>query len=235
MKQTEKFAPKYSPTLAKSICDRVAAGESIMALCKDAGMPVPETVAKWRKNLPEFAAAMRAAQEASGQTRDHFVLNDVRWRFYNDVVVPYRGNECLAWPFSTKGSHGYGAIWETVKGPRKRNKVIYISRLLCELEHGPPPSDTHEAAHSCGRGKFGCVTRRHLSWKTVQENNWDKDAHGTRIWGENHPDAVLTAAQVLDIRARAAAGEKQCDLLREYGVAKATMSSIIRRKTWRRI
>lgn len=103
------------------------------------------------------------------------------------------------------------------------------------LDESWMPSPTHEAAHSCGRGKFGCVNRRHLSWKTVQENNWDKDIHGTRIWGESHPDVTLTSAQVLDIRARVAAGEMQRALAKEYRVGSSTVHSIVHRKTWKRL
>ena len=37
----------YSPELARSICERIAAGETLRAICKDEGMPAPSTVSGW--------------------------------------------------------------------------------------------------------------------------------------------------------------------------------------------
>jgi hypothetical protein len=51
--------------------------------------------------------------------------------------------------------------------------------------------------------------------------------------GERNPRAKLTWAQVNDIRARLASGERQCDLARAYQVDKTTMSSLARGETWR--
>jgi hypothetical protein len=78
-------------------------------------------------------------------------------RYFNDVVLPYDGDECLMWPYA-KGSRGYGIV--CIDGIKR-----IIGRLLCAECNGPPPTPKHEAAHSCGKGKEGCVTKRHLSWK----------------------------------------------------------------------
>ncbi len=219
---------RYSDEVADAICRRLEAGESFYVIGEDPMLPAPATIVAWRTKHPEFGEAVKAALKSSGRV-ERQVKAEEKWSFYNDVIVPYEGDECIFWPFSTTGSRGYAAIHQS-KGP-----TIYISRLVCELEHGPAPTDTHEAAHSCGKGHLGCATRSHLSWKTVQENNWDKDEHGTRIWGETHPDAKLTVPQVVEIRSRAAAGELQWRLAEEFGVAKTTMSSIVNRKTWKRV
>jgi len=43
-----KTAPvRYSPQLAESICARLAEGESLNAICKDAGMPHESSVRGW--------------------------------------------------------------------------------------------------------------------------------------------------------------------------------------------
>lgn len=38
---------RYSPHLAKAICQRLAAGETLRAICRDAGMPPERTVRGW--------------------------------------------------------------------------------------------------------------------------------------------------------------------------------------------
>jgi hypothetical protein len=54
---------------------------------------------------------------------------------------------------------------------------------------------------------------------------------GGALRGEAHPKAKLTSAQVAEIKARVAAGEKQITMVREYGSSKATISFIINGKT----
>lgn len=52
--------------------------------------------------------------------------------------------------------------------------------------------------------------------------------------GEDHYGAKLTVAQVREIRARRAAGEKLIDLAREFGVGDARLSVIVNHpeKAW---
>lgn len=42
----------------------------------------------------------------------------------------------------------------------------------------------------------------------------------------------LTGDRVLEIRQRAAAGERQTALAAEFGVDKATVNGIVKRRTW---
>lgn len=53
------------------------------------------------------------------------------------------------------------------------------------------------------------------------------------ILGENHPDSKLTASIVGEARNRFAAGERSCDLAKEYGVSTTVMHFAIRGKTWK--
>lgn len=53
--------------------------------------------------------------------------------------------------------------------------------------------------------------------------------------GERHGHAKLTGDQVRKIRRRYAEGARYTDLAREYGVSDGTLSSILRRKTWRHV
>lgn len=122
-------------------------------------------------------------QWAKGMCGRHYMLNKrngsplvqvktsdgalLKWLM--DVAWPYDGNECLSWPFATAG-HGYGQV--------KVGKTHYgAHRLICEWENGDPPSPEHQAAHSCGNGHKGCVTKAHLSWKLPKENSQDRILH----------------------------------------------------------
>jgi DNA-binding XRE family transcriptional regulator len=56
---------------------------------------------------------------------------------------------------------------------------------------------------------------------TMRENNQDR----ARAWRGPHK---LTRAQVLDIKARVVAGERQADLARQYGVTRPNINHIVK-------
>jgi hypothetical protein len=58
---------RYSAALAKTICERLAAGELIYRISRDEGMPTPEAVQKWARERPDFAAALDVARRAGGR------------------------------------------------------------------------------------------------------------------------------------------------------------------------
>lgn len=142
--------------------------------------------------------------------------------FFREVVVPYDGDECLTWPYIKE--HGYGVI-----AKNKRMKVV--SRLLCEEINGPPPSPEYDAAHSCGNGTKGCVTKKHLSWKTKVENCADKLTHGTHNRGERHGNSKLTESQVVEIISLNGK-ETKAATARRFGISPQTVSKIHRRERW---
>ena len=55
-------ASVYDGETAQAICARVAAGESLRAICREAGRPHRTTLAGWRLAHPEFAEALACAQ-----------------------------------------------------------------------------------------------------------------------------------------------------------------------------
>ncbi len=91
-------------------------------------------------------------------------------RFLNEVALPYRGDECLVWPYSTNGV-GYGQI-------RQGYKKLSVHRIICDAVNGPAPSEKHEVAHNCGNGHLGCCAPNHLRWATRIENRADIKIHG---------------------------------------------------------
>lgn len=144
-------------------------------------------------------------------------------RFILDTVLPYEGNECLIWPFS-RDDKGRARM-------RRDGRPQQVPRIICEFVHGPAPSKLHQAAHSCGKGHEGCVTKGHLSWKTPSGNQMDRVGHGTSTRGENHGMSRLMEDDVRQIR-RLCANMLQRDIATKFGVSRATVSMILSGKRW---
>ena len=110
--------------------------------------------------------------------------------------VNHKGKRCLVWPFSVNWN-GYGHL-----RPPGLGKTVYAHRYMCELVHGPAPTETHQASHSCGNGRGGCVNPKHLGWKTPSDNMMDRRAHGTskrtKRWSQR---TSLNQDQVAEIKA----------------------------------
>lgn len=103
----------------------------------------------------------------------------------------YFGEQCLVWPFS-RVPQGYGNLGYF-------GKVRYAHRVMCELANGAAPTPQHQACHSCGNGHGGCVSPRHLSWKTPRENQLDRRRDGTHLGGKGSRTR-LSADVIADIR-----------------------------------
>lgn len=143
--------------------------------------------------------------------------------YFQSVVLQYEGNDCLFWPYA-KNRKGYPQINEG-------GKTRIVPRLICEETHGRPPTKKHQAAHSCGKGHLGCVTKRHLRWATPSENQRDRVEHGTDSRGERHRSAKLSRDQVLEIRTKIQVLSKGVIAV-EYGVHPDTVTAIAQRKSW---
>lgn len=137
--------------------------------------------------------------------------------------IHFQGDECLKWPFSVS-KHGRGTL--TIKG-----KNMSAPRAMCLLAHGDPPSSSHQAAHSCGKGHEGCVNPRHLRWATASENEMDKLKHGTLRRGHAINTSKLTEQQVREIITRGRAGGIN-KMAREFGVSPTAISYILSGKNW---
>jgi hypothetical protein len=104
----------------------------------------------------------------------------------------YTGDDCLIFPFCRCRQKGYGFLGHN--GAR-----LYAHRFMCELVNGPAPADRPQAAHSCGNGHRGCVSPKHLSWKSNSENQKDRKRHQTdsaRVLRRR-----LTAGEIAQVRA----------------------------------
>jgi len=134
-------------------------------------------------------------------------------------------DDCVIWPFG-RFKNGYAAVWCA-------SKMRYVHREVCRAVHGEPPTEAHQAAHSCGQGHAGCVNKRHLRWATPLENTKDKYKHGTAdrpdCRGELGWCAKLTEADVIAIRTSRLSSRKIAPL---YGVSHAHIRGLRRREKW---
>ncbi len=144
-------------------------------------------------------------------------MNGEPERYFREVVLTYDGDECLIWPFG-KFASGYGTL---------NSQTVH--RRVCEQTNGPPPSSRHEAAHECGQ--YGCVAKRHLSWKTPKENQADKILHGTHNRGERCPTAKLTEAQAREIIGLRGVVQQR-ELANRFGVSVGAVANVACGRTW---
>lgn len=140
-------------------------------------------------------------------------------QFIRDHVTYPHAEWCLIWPFST--TRGYGTFGYL-------GKSYYAHRFMCDLAHGKPPSDIHEAAHSCG--DTSCVNPHHLSWKTPSENGKDCREHGTHVRSRYGSAGKLTPDQAETIRSLKGV-KTLLQLADEYGVSESCISNVWTGKT----
>ena len=116
-----------------------------------------------------------------------------------------------------------------------KNKVQtshLVHRLVMLTFVGPCPEGM-EVCHWDGNPANNSLSN--LRYDTPAANNADKLRHGTHLFGENHPSASLTDAEVLQIRLRYRKGLNNWDpgnaraLAVEYGISKTTVAAIARR------
>ena len=79
--------PSYSHARAEHICNRVAGGESLAAICGDAAMPPLEDVMRWQQEDPKFAAMLDRARKARAEVFLDQVLEVIEKLERGDIPV----------------------------------------------------------------------------------------------------------------------------------------------------
>lgn len=134
----------------------------------------------------------------------------------------YSGDDCLLWPFS-KNNFGYARVY-------LNGKMVLATRVMCDRINGVAPTGKHEAAHTCGNGKKGCCSPKHLVWKDRTANQADRLQHGTDNRGERHYGVKLSVQNVLEIRRRTSIECKE--FAKRFDVSPSLISLVRRRKCW---
>lgn len=125
--------------------------------------------------------------------------------------VGYQGDGCLQWPFSRDQRVGRGQVWDG-------SAVRWAHRIMCILAHGDPPTPKHQAAHECGKGHYGCVNPKHLSWKTNSQNQLDRRKTGNMLRNRRGTRTVLTQDQIDAMRALYGT-KTQVDIAKQFCVS----------------
>lgn len=95
----------------------------------------------------------------------------LRDRLWEKVDIPFDLTQCWIWT-GAKSHKREGqkrpVIW-TDAGTRN------AARIVCEWANGPPPTEKHEAGHTCPQGEEEmCLNPKHLAWQTRVENERSK-------------------------------------------------------------
>ena len=114
-------------------------------------------------------------------------------------------------------------------------KHLPVHTLVLLAFVGPRPSVAHDCCHQDGNARNNVVTN--LRWDTKQANANDRVSHGTQVRGEKAPLAVLSEAQVREIKAALPAWKKGMGrfFAQKFGVGDSAISAIKQGITWSHI
>ena len=122
-----------------------------------------------------------------------------------------RSDGCWEW-LGGKDGAGYG--FHRLSGRKERaHRVSYL------IAHGCLPR-SGLIRHLCGNRS--CVNPRHLAHGSDKDNHNDSVRHGTACFPnpdkwENHPQAVLSNAEVMAMRDQYESGSRVVDVARSFG------------------
>lgn len=134
--------------------------------------------------------------------------------------------DCHEWRGTRLKKSQYGVI----KDGKKMRKVY---RIILERALGRPLGPGMQALHSCDNPP--CCREEHLSEGTCADNHADRDAKGRQARGERQGRAVLTVAEVRDIRGLHSRGVSGDEIARRKGRPKSTIHNVLRGNTWKHV
>lgn len=136
-------------------------------------------------------------------------------RFWKKVR---KGPDCWIWQASVSGD-GYGQLGSGTKP----HTMVKAHRVSWEIHFGPIPEGA-SVLHRCDVRT--CVNPQHLFVGSQKDNMQDMKMKNRHLAGERNAKAKLTDVQARSIRRRRIAGERGCDLAKEFGVSQATVCRI---------
>lgn len=142
-------------------------------------------------------------------------------------------DECWEWVGAVNKNCGYGVFQLQTKTTVYAHRVAaFLYGLVTNIKAPVNKKAAAFVLHTCDNRK--CCNPRHLYIGTLQQNTRDmrkrRRAYVPR--GEEHPNAKLTNTQVVVIRQRYAKGVLQTALAKEYNVSFATISDIVKGKSY---
>lgn len=156
---------------------------------------------------------------------------------FETYVSPEPNTGCWLW-LGALDKDGYGkfsitnALRRRRRGGKQHQVHMRAARFALAIRLGRWPHADLVVGHRCGMP--ACVNpdhlveepRRAMFARRKPARGYDWVPPDRRPRGESHGNAVLSNADVRDIRARRKAGERPSDLAREYGVVLNTISAV---------
>lgn len=159
------------------------------------------------------------------------VSNLGRVRSVARVVIRSNG-----WPLPVRekilvGAVSHGGYKTVILSRGNASATFQVHTLVADAFHGPRPVGA-QIRHL--DGKKANNSSDNIRYGTSQENHQDKILHGTVALGERNGKSKLTAAIVLELRQRYAAGDISYKKLGdEYGIPERTVAGAVGGDTWR--
>lgn len=161
---------------------------------------------------------------------------------FDERCIPVPEAGCRLWLGGL--SDGYGSVyvdgqmrgahcvaWEQANGPIPPGMYVLHKcdvRCCTELIHLFLGTHADNMADMATKGRASRLLGDDNPRRQHPER-WSKERAAR---GESHGRSKLVASQVLDIRARVAAGESQHSVARHYGISQPTVHLIVVRKHW---
>lgn len=82
----------HTPELADEICERIASGETLRAICRDDHMPTYRSVYRWRESDQEFSTRFALAREVGGDVIAEETI-EIADDASNDTRITERGEQ----------------------------------------------------------------------------------------------------------------------------------------------
>ncbi len=135
--------------------------------------------------------------------------------------------KCWVWTAARDPQTGYGKFGQghDIGGQRQ----VSAHRASFLLNRGPI-ADGMNVCHACDNRI--CVRPEHLFVGTQQDNMDDMRSKDRKPIGSRSPLALLTEAEVLEMRVRRSSGESLAALSSYYGVAEGTVWDIVIGGRW---
>lgn len=171
--------------------------------------------AKLLKKFADITHPIRSVNEKSALS--------MPGRFLSKLV--FGANECWYWRGHVDAI-GYGRF--QYKGENKAHRVSYL------IFKGEIPNGM-KVLHKCDNRQ--CVNPDHLFIGSQADNVADMIAKGRNktnpLYGSANPMSKANDEIVQAIREEVAAGAKQIDMAKKYGLSAMTISRIVRKETWK--
>lgn len=183
-------------------------------------MAIPDSRASTLKTKQHFIWEVSMGGQRILNRDDHF------WSLVDrsngpDACWPWLG--CKRGRPPSKTGIRYGGFWD---GKRR----VMSHRYAYMITYGMPHA---KVLHKCDNPI--CCNPKHLFDGTDADNMRDRDAKRRNSHGENHPDALLTCALVIEIRASVAAGATRASWARKLGVSASAIEDVVNRRSWRKV